>query len=55
MKKVPAASGPTVPSIGPGELNDLAENPDRTWNQKLLNYSTQKLIKESYGALLGKF
>jgi len=25
---------------------------DRTWSQKLLNYSTQKLMKDSYEALM---
>ncbi len=33
----------------------LKENLERTWNQKLLNYSTQKLMKESYEALLRRF
>ncbi len=33
----------------------LRENLERTWNQKLLNYSTQKLMRESYEALLRRF
>ncbi len=33
----------------------LRENLERTWNQKLLNYSTQRLMRESYQALLRRF
>ena len=32
----------------------LGELLERTWAQKLLNYSTQKLLKEAYEALLRK-
>ncbi len=53
MENVPAASGPTVPFIG--ELADLGENFERTWNQKSTQQFNGKRMKESCGALLEKF